>query len=133
MTRICRSQFESDDIREAQVICGADTFNEPAAEPSGDLEREMAGNMDVHHGETQHEALVQDSPPLVQSKVSLRIPAWVSSSYATIRQHPRNIDRRLPIPFTEEKPSLSRLKSMHSTAVGSPEEAEAIPRTAVQG
>ncbi|KIK52099.1 hypothetical protein GYMLUDRAFT_88867 [Collybiopsis luxurians FD-317 M1] len=126
MTRICRSQFENDDIREAQVICGTDTSNESAAEPSGDLERDTAGNLDVHHGETQDEALVQDSPP-VQSKVSLRIPAWVSSSYATIRQHPRNIDRRLPIPFTEEKPSLSRLKSMHSTAVGSPEEAEAIP------
>lgn len=109
MTRLVRAQFESDDIREARVTCSGSA---PV-----DTERQAEGTR-----ETEEVFSLNPAPP-ARSILSFRIPEWVSSSYATIRHHSHDIAHRSPIPFTEAQPSLSRLMSMPSTAVGSPEEA----------
>ncbi|KAJ3997551.1 hypothetical protein F5050DRAFT_1877098, partial [Lentinula boryana] len=113
MTRICRAQFENDDIREAKLVCGRIQLSDEAL-----LETEETGiAMEV---QTQQDSSVHHSPSTLKSKFSLRLPDWISSTYATIRQRPHNIAHRAPIPFSEDRPAFSRLKSMHSTAVGSP-------------
>ncbi|KAJ3973244.1 hypothetical protein EV361DRAFT_78192 [Lentinula raphanica] len=112
MTRICRAQFENDDIREAKLMCGT-------MQPSEDVGLETRTS-EEDSVEMDHRTL---PGPHISSiswfKSSLRLPDWLSSSYDTIRQRPRNIAHRPPIPFADNRPSLSRLLSLHSTAVGS--------------
>ncbi|KAE9400487.1 hypothetical protein BT96DRAFT_919485 [Gymnopus androsaceus JB14] len=125
ITRLVRAQFEIDDIREAKVICGGTRSSEPERSADSERRTEVAS-----HAQAQEELLSLNPAPS-RSRISIRLPQWVSSSYATIRHHPHDIAHRSPIPFTEERPTLSRLMSLPSTAVGSPEESLPFPPLAV--
>ncbi|KAJ4482111.1 hypothetical protein J3R30DRAFT_3286495 [Lentinula aciculospora] len=118
MTRICRAQFENDDIREAKLVCGRAQSSGVA--PS-EITSEEHGELDTE-GQTQQNSSSHDFSSTSRSKFSLRLPEWISSSYATIRQRPRNLAHRAPIPFSEHRPTLSRLMSMRTTAEDSPGE-----------
>ncbi|KAJ3921149.1 hypothetical protein F5877DRAFT_36559 [Lentinula edodes] len=119
MTRICRAQFENDDIREAKLVCG----RAPSSDITPTETRILEEDVEAATGsQTQQDLPIHDSSSTSRSKFSVRLPEWISSSYATIRQRPRNIAHRAPIPFSDDRPSFSRLMSMRSTAVGSPTE-----------
>ncbi|KAF9267346.1 hypothetical protein L218DRAFT_1060664 [Marasmius fiardii PR-910] len=105
ITRICRAQFEADDIAEAEIVCG--TSSPPTAEEdfvdlgeSPDNENEAAGRQLVSN--------------MDDSKVTWRLPAWVSFSYATIRHRPSHPLQRYPIPFrtNHENARQSRFRSL---------------------
>ncbi|KAF5385713.1 hypothetical protein D9757_005480 [Collybiopsis confluens] len=126
MTRVCRARFEEDDIREAKIMCHTTFSNDDVATHLGGPEGQTGRASDVLPGAIEQGDLIQETPPPpTASKLSLHIPAWVSSSYATIRQRPRNIAQRPPIPFAEKRPSLSRLTSLQTTAVDSTKTKEA--------
>jgi hypothetical protein len=80
MTRMCRAQFEHDDLTEALLVCGVDrTVSRDASECAEEIPDRL----------TNRE----------QSRLfgTFRRPAWLSFSYSTIRPH--YPQRRRPNPF----------------------------------
>lgn len=104
MTRMCRAQFDHDDITEAQIICGRGRAEYgPDREPSAtDAE-----------GDTN--ALTETPPARSHPSIfTWRLPAWVNFSYTTVRARPQHVVRRPPNPFGPhgERASFSRLRSL---------------------
>ncbi|KAF9019032.1 hypothetical protein BDZ89DRAFT_1093998 [Hymenopellis radicata] len=85
MTRMCRAQFEHDDIVEANAAERDDSEN--STEP------------DIH-------GLITHSKP---GKFNFRIPEWVTFSYGTVRHH--SPLTRQPNPFRPTPASFSRICS----------------------
>jgi len=106
MTRICRAQFESQDIAESQVICGRSENGN-----SGSIQSESLGLQEIHSNERlTRSALVtlsRSEPPIM----TWRLPDWVNFSYSTARQRMRNPTRHQPNPFGPHRPSFARLSS----------------------
>lgn len=103
MTRICRAQFEHDDIAEAEVLCkveGVDSAQDNA---------ETTTTSD--NGSQDATALIQENRP---SFFSLKFPKWANVAYNTVRQRPPRPLRRKPIPFHSQSSNqpFKRLKSM---------------------
>ncbi|PBK74975.1 hypothetical protein ARMSODRAFT_500296 [Armillaria solidipes] len=94
MTRMCRAQFERDDMREAHIVCGQKDAADIEGGETENTEQDMNGLLDT------------DSQ---RRKSTWRLPAWVTFSYATIRHHPNNPLTRGPNPFRTEPRSFSRL------------------------
>src|ERR1700761_1812252 len=101
MTRIIRAQFEHDDVLEAQVLV-------PSARNEGQENQPHTNDSDDNdEGDA-------DNPGAGAAKFSLRLPAWVNASYATIRPH-RTVQHR-PNPFGPREQSFARLGSMNFEA-----------------
>ncbi|KAF7422401.1 hypothetical protein PC9H_010557 [Pleurotus ostreatus] len=103
MTRICRAQFEHDDIAEAEVLCkveGVDSAQDNA---------ETTTTSD--NGSQDATALIQENRP---SFFSLKFPKWANAAYNTVRQRPPRPLRRKPIPFQSQSSDqpFKRLKSV---------------------
>ncbi|KAK7056871.1 hypothetical protein VNI00_002588 [Paramarasmius palmivorus] len=111
ITRICRAQFERDDIAEAEVVCGR------SSSASGEEDSDHTGENQTDEQEDIQVGLVESSPAS-DPKATWRMPEWVSFSYATIRHRPSHPQQRHPNPFRVDKSSLSRVKSLPTTAVG---------------
>ncbi|KAK0487567.1 hypothetical protein IW261DRAFT_1448670 [Armillaria novae-zelandiae] len=94
MTRMCRAQFERDDMREAHIVCGQKDAANLEGEENENTEQDMNGLLDT------------DSQG---RKSTWQLPTWVTFSYATIRHHPNNPLTRGPNPFRTEPSSFSRL------------------------
>uniref|UniRef100_A0A0W0G127 DUF221-domain-containing protein n=2 Tax=Moniliophthora roreri TaxID=221103 RepID=A0A0W0G127_MONRR len=111
ITRTCRAQFERDDIAEAEVVCGRSS--PVAGEEDSDhiIENQTDEQEDAQRG------LVVNSLAN-NSKGTWRLPEWVSFSYATIRHRPSHPQQRHPNPFRVDKSSLTRIKSLPTTALG---------------
>ncbi|KAF8139509.1 hypothetical protein K438DRAFT_1911418 [Mycena galopus ATCC 62051] len=115
ITRMIRTQFEHDDILEAQVL-----VPRPAAADAG------SGNEPPHNDQDNNE---QDptnirSPRSADHMFTFRLPAWVNLSYATVRPH-RPVQYR-PNPFgPREHQSFSRLGSMNFESPNKSSSAEA--------
>ncbi|KAG7088362.1 hypothetical protein E1B28_012366 [Marasmius oreades] len=105
ITRVCRAQFEADDIAEAEIVCGSGS---PPAEEEG---FEDLGESQYNENEAGGRQLV---PAVDDSKVTWRLPAWVSFSYATVRHRPSHPLQRYPIPFRSnpDRSRLSRIRSL---------------------
>ncbi|KAJ6508720.1 hypothetical protein C8R45DRAFT_815696 [Mycena sanguinolenta] len=103
VTRMIRTQFEHDDILEAQVLVPHPHGHDPEH-----------GNEPPNHEQHSNE---QDptnarSPQSADTMFSFRLPAWVNLSYATVRPH-RPVQYR-PNPFgPREHQNFSRLGSMN--------------------
>lgn len=98
MTRMCRAQFERDDILEAQVLCGQAA--PPEAPGSGENSDDMLSDAHEHD---MNASLIDVSRP---HGSRWGMPAWVTFSYSTIRRRPL---KRPPMPFRSEGRSFSRM------------------------
>ncbi len=97
MTRMCRAQFEHDDIVEANAVCSS-----LAEDDMHETERDDTENIsepDIH-------GLITRLKP---GKFNFRIPEWVTFSYGTIRHH--SPLTRQPNPFRPTPASFSRIGS----------------------
>lgn len=98
VTRMIRTQFEHDDVLEAQLL---------AAHPH---DAEQGNEPPIHeHSNEPDPTSVPPSRP--GDMFSFRLPAWVNLSYATVRPH-RPVQYR-PNPFGPREQSFSRLGSMN--------------------
>lgn len=112
LTRICRYQFELDDIKESEVLCGEKL--------PGDNTSVADGENDSHEGTSlggDHDAnrmLMPDvaHPHARRSVWSNRFPSWANLSYATVRRRPEAPHRRKPNPFHEHEDGAGRPKSI---------------------
>ncbi|KAF9498980.1 hypothetical protein BDN71DRAFT_1464773 [Pleurotus eryngii] len=103
MTRICRAQFEHDDIAEAEVLCRVEGVN------SAQDNAETTTTSD--NGSQDATALIQETRP---SFFSLNFSKWANVAYNTVRQRPPRPLRRKPIPFQSQSSNqpFKRLKSV---------------------
>ncbi|KAF8957250.1 hypothetical protein BDZ97DRAFT_1707127 [Flammula alnicola] len=97
MTRMCRAQYELDDIVEADIVCHGHRrqpsyLHDPEAE-------ELIGSHEKDHSPNgiakPHRART--------SMLTWRIPAWVNFSYSTMHQGGRRPQHRRPNPFGPHK------------------------------
>ncbi|KAF9016991.1 hypothetical protein BDZ89DRAFT_1094388 [Hymenopellis radicata] len=107
MTRMCRAQFEHDDIVEANAVCAS--LSEDDAHEAERDDSENSTEPDIH-------GLITHSKP---GKFNFRIPEWVTFSYGTVRHH--SPLTRQPNPFRPTPASFSRICSR------SPENSPSIP------
>ncbi|KAF5382774.1 hypothetical protein D9615_002912 [Tricholomella constricta] len=104
MTRMCRAQFEQDDIEEAEITCGHNTQGESDVESGEDSQKDL--------NDLSGTALITSKHHRHPSILTWKLPEWVNFSYSTMqhrRHHPR---RRQPNPFRPQSQEFSRLKSM---------------------
>ncbi|KAF9468511.1 hypothetical protein BDZ94DRAFT_668548 [Collybia nuda] len=102
MTRMCRAQFEQDDIAEAEILCGRDSESELGE----DTVNEESGKDPVDQSGI---GLIQATRPR-PSVFTWRLPAWVNFSYSTMQHRPQRRRRRKPNPFGPQ--NFSRLNSV---------------------
>jgi hypothetical protein len=98
MTRMCRAQFEADDIAEAAVLCNrspVDIRNE------GDQDSDEATNVN----EQEANRLIKVSRP-DNSVLTWKLPAWVNFSYKTMHRRPQFPQQRPPNPFRPQNQTL---------------------------
>ncbi|KAJ6585051.1 hypothetical protein B0H19DRAFT_1206666 [Mycena capillaripes] len=108
VTRMIRTQFEHDDVLEAQILV-------PQA---NDAEQGAAPDQDNNEQDGDHAR-----SPRTDTMFSFRLPAWVNLSYATVRPH-RPVRYR-PNPFGPREQSFTRLGSMNFDAANKVNSAEA--------
>ncbi|KAH6911419.1 hypothetical protein BKA70DRAFT_1099361 [Coprinopsis sp. MPI-PUGE-AT-0042] len=90
ITRMCRAQFELDDMAEAEALCGHS--------PSESMDAEV-------NPEEPDNGTARDTTNLIESKdskpsvLTLKLPRWINFSYDAIQQKPQYRYRRKPIPF----------------------------------
>lgn len=102
MTRLCRAQYEDDDIAEANVVSRRDD-GQPA---------DLSSNVDLTNGEAMRiDPRDRTMTRLTQKFRGLRLPAWINFSYSTA-PHRARILRRKPIPFGPFSQTFSRLGSL---------------------
>ncbi|EAU86086.2 hypothetical protein CC1G_07165 [Coprinopsis cinerea okayama7 len=89
LTRMCRAQFELDDIAEAEALCGQISLEDDPEINPDDPEN-------LSHQERKNLIETGSSKPSV---LTLKLPRWMNFSYNTLRQQPRHKYRRKPIPF----------------------------------
>lgn len=106
ITRMCRAQFELDDMAEAEALCGRLTSE------SGDAEV---------HPEEPDNGTARDTTNLIEAKgskpsvLTLKLPRWINVSYDALQQKPQYRYRRKPIPF-EAVPATKREHKEPSSA-----------------
>ncbi|KIY72425.1 DUF221-domain-containing protein [Cylindrobasidium torrendii FP15055 ss-10] len=104
ITRILRTQFEHDDIMEAEMLFGSDKA--PASPTAGEHD--------------QDDTAMEDAQGLIPHNHnggwSLRVPEWVSFAYGTIRQ--RHRANAPPNPFRQNMTTFSRIGSRSTEGHG---------------
>lgn len=99
MTRLCRAQYEDDDIAEANVVCRM------LDQRHGDPEN-FGSDVDLTNGEAMHiDPRDGTMSRLTQKFRTLRLPGWINFSYSTI-PHRVHGHRQRPNPF---RPHSGRL------------------------
>ena len=88
MTRMCRAQFEKDDIAEAEIVCSHRETVE-----SDMQDNEISNN----HGNLSGGSSIQ-AKRRQSSMFTLKLPAWVNFSYTTLQYTSRRPPRRKPNP-----------------------------------
>ena len=78
MTRMCRAQFELDDIAEADIVCQR-RFRPSSSEPKADPDESLTGS-NIHGG---NDIVRLDSR---RSVLDWRLPAWINFSYTIPRR-----------------------------------------------
>lgn len=112
MTRLCRAQYEDDDIAEANVVCGLVNKDEQTNNSSNiDFTNGQAMLVDPREGTTRH---------LTQRFRTLRLPAWINFSYSNV---PHRAHARHPNAFRPHShhSTLSHPESLNATESGGEE------------
>ncbi|KDR82888.1 hypothetical protein GALMADRAFT_134426 [Galerina marginata CBS 339.88] len=120
MTRMCRAQYELDDVLEAEIVCNGHLMRHSTNQ---DPEAEELIN-------TQHRTSNLDLPRSRMAALTWRIPAWVNFSYSTMHNQGHRPQHRRPNPFgphkdkdlTESIPTLRPLDAHNQPNMGSPQE-----------
>lgn len=101
ITRLCRAQYEDDDIAEANIVCRmVDYRNDNAAN--------LGSDVDLTNGEAMRiDPRDRTLDRLTQKFRTLRLPAWINFSYSTIPHRARHTHRRRHIPFGPHGPQSS--------------------------
>jgi len=95
MTRMCRAQYEHDDVVEAEIICHG-RRRDPTDPQDPEAQELINGVQDnVPHRNT--------SQPPRMSVLTWRLPAWVNFSYSTMNQRGHRPQHRRPNPFGPHK------------------------------
>ncbi|KAG6907871.1 hypothetical protein DXG01_007035, partial [Tephrocybe rancida] len=102
MTRMCRGQFEQDDIDEASIVCSS------SIQGSGSKDTEASFQKD----QTDLNDPVATKLPPQRPILTWRLPEWVNFSYATAQHRPKHARRRQPNPFRPQSQDFTRLNSM---------------------
>ncbi|KAG6814234.1 hypothetical protein H0H92_015349 [Tricholoma furcatifolium] len=91
MTRMCRAQFEQDDIDETKAVCGR---NDILNDTSSSVRREAAGS---------NNDPTSPGPRGWRHKImkTWRLPRWMNFSYATPRRRPDHLEHRETIPSNQ--------------------------------
>lgn len=98
MTRMCRAQFEADDIAEAAVLCNrspVDIRNE------ADQDSDEAANVNEQEANRLIKFSRRDN-----SVLTWKLPAWVNFSYKTMHRRPQFPQQRPPNPFRPQNQTL---------------------------
>lgn len=108
MTRLCRAQYEDDDVAEANVVCRLVDNNNDRPNFGSDV--------DLTNGEAMH-ADPRDGTMnrLTQKFRTMRLPAWFNFSYSSVPHRAHHAQRRRPNPFgptVPQRPTFSRLGSL---------------------
>ena len=109
MTRMCRAQFELDDIAEADIVCQR-RFRPSSSEPMTDPDKRGSNIHDTNGIVNQ-----LDSKP---SALDWRLPAWINFSYSIPRSWPQ---RRHPNPFGPQQENDLSLSVSQPCEVNVPE------------
>lgn len=100
MTRMCRAQFEQDDIEEANIMCG-NFHSEADVESSGNQkDSDMSGT-----------GLINPKHHRQSSILTWKLPEWLNFSYASLQHQPHQ-QRRQPNPFHPQRQEFARLQSI---------------------
>ena len=119
MTRMCRAQFELDDIAEADIVCQR-RFRPSSSEPETDPDKSVTGSS-IHDANN-----IVNRLDLKPSVLDWRLPAWINFSYSIPGRGP-GPQCRYPNPVgpQQEKdlsPSVSQLCEVHLPERLSPQE-----------
>ena len=95
MTRMCRAQFEQDDIAEADIVCQR-RFRPSSSEPDTDPDKLVTGS-NVHSAN----GIVDELDPK-PSVLDWRLPAWINFSYSLPRRGPKPQGPH-PYPFEPQR------------------------------
>ncbi|KAF5338898.1 hypothetical protein D9611_008815 [Ephemerocybe angulata] len=96
VTRMCRAQFELDDIAEAEALCSNPASEQRPSSP--DIVPDYMENTKS----LESRSLIQTSTRR-RAVLTWKVPHWINFSYSTIRQRPNfHKDRRKPIPFDRD-------------------------------
>ena len=119
MTRMCRAQFELDDIAEADIVCQR-RFRPSSSEPETDPDKTITGS-NIHDANG-----IVNRPDSKPSVLGWRLPAWINFSYSISRRGPRpQRPHPKPFGFQQEKnlsPSVSQPCEVHVPKQLSPQE-----------
>jgi hypothetical protein len=107
MTRICRAQFEADDILESQIICGQERDTSDRSESRVESE-----------GADQTSDTPMATSPSGFSVFTWRLPDWVNFSYSPVRHRIHPPVQRPPNPFAPRRSAFSRLNSISLSPSG---------------
>jgi hypothetical protein len=117
MTRMCRAQFELDDVAEADIVCQR-RFQPSSSEPETDPDKSVTGS-DIHDS---NDIARMDSKPSV---LDWKFPAWINFSYSIPRRGPGSQVRHNPLEPQQEKDlslSVSQPCEVHVPECLSPQE-----------
>lgn len=93
MTRMCRAQYERDDILEADILCSG--HHREGSRLQDPEVQDLIG--DASEDSSHHDASNRPHPG--GHFLTWKLPAWVDFSYASVHQRTKATQRRLPNPF----------------------------------
>ena len=108
MTRLCRAQYEDDDIAEANVVCR--NLNR-----GNGTELQYGSNVDLTNGEAMRIDPRDDTATrLTQRFRTMKLPQWINFSYSSVPHRARHPKQRRPNPFgpQPQRSPFSRLGSL---------------------
>ena len=108
MTRLCRAQYEDDDIAEANVVCR--NLNR-----GNGSELQYGSNVDLTNGEAMRIDPRDDTATrLTQRFRTMKLPQWINFSYSSVPHRVRHPKQRRPNPFgpQPQRSPFSRLGSL---------------------
>jgi hypothetical protein len=109
---VCRAQFETQDILEADILCNKQQTQEF---PLGDVDQNSLDEEARGTGSDQEgNGLIQQSrrrTRLASSLKTWKLPYWSDFTYSSARHRARQPQRRPPIPFECREATFSRLNS----------------------
>lgn len=127
MTRLCRAQYEDDDVAEANVVCRT-------LKHDGGSELQYGSNVDLTNGEAMHvDPRDGTLMRLTQRFRTMKLPGWINFSYSSVPHRARHGNQRRPNPFgpQPQRPTFSRLGSLEGMPQaenqGAPETGTVLP------
>ncbi|KJA17998.1 hypothetical protein HYPSUDRAFT_45721 [Hypholoma sublateritium FD-334 SS-4] len=111
MTRMCRAQYERDDILEANILCNG--HHREGSRLQDPEVQDLIG--DSSEDSADHDASNRPHPR--GHFLTWKLPAWVDFSYSSIHQRTKAPQRRLPNPFGPQADKEPEVTSSSPSAI----------------